>query len=173
MAQFQLGRFEDAKRLIEEALAGSKGAYPPLELWRARAAAAAAAPDLARDILRAESQLFCGRYPMALETYEAAVSRGKAAGLAADQRFRATWGPCHYNIACACSRLSGGQMAPKAPAVPVAPADAASLRSRALENLRKAVALGAADAAQVRADSDFEPLKGLPEFEAFLRELGK
>jgi tetratricopeptide (TPR) repeat protein/tRNA A-37 threonylcarbamoyl transferase component Bud32 len=67
-----------------------------------------------------------------------------------------------YNLACVYARLAR-------PGMPAEPGrDSAAQVDRALVALRRAVAAGFRDAAQIRTDSDLEPLRARPEFRLLL-----
>ncbi|MHC5039793.1 MAG: tetratricopeptide repeat protein, partial [Planctomycetota bacterium] len=174
LALEQLGRIEEAVRSYEIALALTRGEYPPLKGWLARA----------REKLPKAKPRDPSRIAFDLERADAAASRGdyEAAGLLYE-RVVATAGPgdapfslrsvfarASFQLARIRSLASVGKAGPKAAPRPLSRGAAEDLQRQALAHLEKALAYGWHDLDRIRTETDLAPIRSLPDFKALLRK---
>jgi tetratricopeptide (TPR) repeat protein len=164
-----LGRVDEAVASYEKALRTPGEAVEGLEAQLERARAMLASPPWGRDLVQAGACVRQGRYTKARALYEKGLAAAESAGAPADAKARPLLLNAYYNLACCLSLASAGRAGPREEAKPVEAGESRALKKRAVEALRKARDLGL-PIANAAADSDLEPLKGDPEFEALLRE---
>ncbi|MCU0723448.1 MAG: tetratricopeptide repeat protein [Planctomycetes bacterium] len=164
------GRFEEAAAELRAAipLAGDKAPFLKERLEAAEAGVRRFAwLGRARE---AKALMDTGDYAGALPRFDKVLDEAVAAGAGPDPRDRHALAFFLYDHACLLAVASEGKAGPRAEARPVAPADAAALRAKAVASLRRAFECGWTDLEHVRKDSDLDALRKMPEFQALMEE---
>ena len=167
-----MGRYEESVAALEKARAMVGDRVPQLREWIARVRALAGEPSWVRVLKDARSIMKRNDFTGSAALYEKGLSEAEKAGGAsvAGARQARILRNAHYNFACVLAVLSKGRRLQGEPLIPCSPAEAEALRSKAIEQLRKALELGFDDLAHVRKDPGLEPLRSCPAFEALLKE---
>jgi tetratricopeptide (TPR) repeat protein len=152
----KMGRFAEAARAFEKALAIVGRGQPMIGRYLSRTRAAAAAPPWVREIVRASWASRGGDYARSRRLLEKGLQGADKAGAPGDPRYKSLLTSAHYSLAGYLSLASTGKKAKLAEPVKVLPDEAAALRAEAVSHLRKAFELG--------------PLRDRPEFKALLAE---
>jgi serine/threonine protein kinase len=162
----ELGRFEEAAKAFETTWGIVGQGHPPLRGMISRAQALGAQAPWARAITQGDLRLREGFLAQALAFYERGLQTAGEAGAAADPAQTETLRRAHYNAACLCSLGYGAAWKPPL----AAGREPAGADARAIEHLRKAFELGWSDLDHIRKDTDLDPIRRLPAFEALLKE---
>jgi hypothetical protein len=136
----------------------------------AKAKAASAWPEWAKDLGKAENLVNWGDYAGARKLYEKAMAKALESGMEKDPQTRRGLADSYYNLACIYSLASAGKSGPKAEPVPISPTEAGALKAQALECLGKALEFGWTRIAHIRRDSDLDAIRDDPEFEKLLAQ---
>ncbi|MHC5039493.1 MAG: tetratricopeptide repeat protein [Planctomycetota bacterium] len=162
------GRFEEAATALEKAIQIA-GERPDLVRTLRRVRGLTRAPDWLREMalgLRAYKQ---GDYAGAKRRYEKAFELGKDAESKGSPATRENFTQSHYAFACILAQLSVGKVAREAESRSVPDEEGASLRTAALDHLRKAFEGGWRDFDYLRKDTNLDPLRRLSAFDPLVK----
>jgi tetratricopeptide (TPR) repeat protein len=168
----EVGRFEEAVEAYKKALAVVGEGQPVLKKYLAHAEAGAQTSWLEM-MAKGHASMKKNDYNVARIYFILGLVAFEKKGDRNDPKAKNGLMGAHYNLACIYALLSEGRLKPDAPPRELPGEERKAWQEKALKQLRKFLELSPADLHYVRKDSDFDPLRELPEFKALLAEFEK